>query len=97
LPTEPIAAVPPPPYIEHGPDRVAARTDSLQSWRRSAARAAALLPAQICSDDDLLAIAAASPASPEELADLVSFGPVTAATLFGPIRAALDTADSSRR
>ncbi len=30
LPTEPVAVVAPPPYIDHAPDRVAARTDSLQ-------------------------------------------------------------------
>jgi DNA helicase II / ATP-dependent DNA helicase PcrA len=97
LPTEPVVVVAPPAYIDHAPDRIAARTDSLQSWRRTAARAAALLPAQICSDDDLSAIALAAPSSPEELADLVSFGPVTAAQVFGPIRAALDLADSSAR
>jgi DNA helicase-2/ATP-dependent DNA helicase PcrA len=97
LPTEPVAVVAPPAYIVHAPDRLAARTDSLHSWRRTAARAAALLPAQICSDDDLSLIALAAPTSPEQLADLVGFGPVTAAQVFAPIRAALDLADGSDR
>ena len=64
------------------------------SWRRTAARAAALLPAQICSDADLSAIAAAPPSSPDELSTLASFGPVTAAQVFEPISAALDAADA---
>jgi hypothetical protein len=57
----------------------------------SAARAAALLPDQICSDDDLLAIAATPPTSAAELTSLTSFGPIAAARLFPPIRRALDT------
>jgi ribonuclease D len=71
------------------------RTDRLHTWRSTAARAAALLPAQICSDADLAAIAAAPPSSADELSAIASFGPVTAAQVFEPIRAALDAADSS--
>ena len=79
LPIEAVPVVAPPALVDQRPDVVALRTDSLQSWRRTAARAAALLPAQICSDADLSAIAAAPPSSPDELSALASFGPVTAA------------------
>ena len=95
LPIEDAPVVAPPSRVDQLPDLVALRTDSLQSWRRTAARAAALLPAQICSDADLSAIAAAPPSSPDELSALASFGPVTAAQVFEPIRAALDAADRS--
>ncbi len=95
LPIEAVPVVAPPALVDQRPDVVALRTDSLQSWRRTAARAAALLPAQICSDADLSAIAAAPPSSPDELSALASFGPVTAAQVFEPIRAALDAADPS--
>ena len=95
LPTEAPPVVAPPRRGDHRPDLVALRTDSLQSWRRTAARAAALLPAQICSDDDLSAIAAAPPSSADELSTLASFGPVTAAQVFEPIRAALEAAERS--
>ena len=97
LPTEPSPVVAPPSRTSTTARTVVAlRTDSLQSWRRTAARAAALLPAQICSDADLSAIAAAPPSSPDELSALASFGPVTAAQVFDPIRAALDAADAVR-
>jgi ATP-dependent DNA helicase UvrD/PcrA len=95
LPTESVPFVAPPPLIDHHPDVVAIRTELLRSWRQAAARAAALLPAQICSDADLSAIAAAPPSSPEELSTLASFGPVTAAQVFEPIKAAVDAADRS--
>jgi DNA helicase II / ATP-dependent DNA helicase PcrA len=99
MPTGEVSVVAPPPHLGRAPDHVdvadvvALRTDSLRSWRLGAARAAALLPAQICSDADLSAIAAAPPSSPAELSALASFGPVTAAKVFAPIRAALDAAD----
>ena len=93
LPIEAAPVVAPPRLVDHSPDVVALRTDSLQAWRRTAARAAALLPAQICSDADLTAIAAAPPSSPADLSTLASFGPVTAARVFEPIRAALDDAE----
>jgi DNA helicase-2/ATP-dependent DNA helicase PcrA len=93
----PIGAAPSvaPPRSESRPDPVAVRTDRLHSWRLTAARAAAMLPAQICSDADLAAIAAAPPSSADELSAIASFGPVTAAQVFEPIRAALDAADGS--
>jgi DNA helicase II / ATP-dependent DNA helicase PcrA len=62
----------------------------LLAWRQQAARAAAVLPGELCSDRDLAVIAGASPRSPEELAAVTGFGPLTAARLFRPIRCALD-------
>jgi DNA helicase-2/ATP-dependent DNA helicase PcrA len=95
LPTGAVPVVARPPHLTHPPDVVALRIESLHSWRRTAARAAALLPAQICSDADISAIAAAPPSSPDELSALTSFGPVTAAQAFEPISAALAAADQS--
>ena len=95
LPTAAVPVVAPPSRHDHAPDLVTLRTDSLQSWRRRAARAAALLPSQICSDADLSAIAAAPPSSPDELSAVAGFGPVTAAQVFHPIKAALDAAERS--
>jgi hypothetical protein len=92
LPTGAVPIVAPPHSVSR-PDPVAVRTDRLHTWRRTAARAAALLPAQICSDADLAAIAASPPSIADELSELASFGPVTAAQVFEPIRAALDAAD----
>jgi hypothetical protein len=51
-----------------------------------------MLPDELCSDHDLAAIADTSPRSAEELAAITAFGPLTAARLFAPIRAALDGA-----
>jgi ATP-dependent exoDNAse (exonuclease V) beta subunit len=93
LPTDDVPVVPPPAaVVDHQPDVVAVRTDCLRSWRQAAARAAALLPTQICSDAELAAIAKAPPSSPEELSTITGFGPVTAARVFEPIRAALEAA-----
>ena len=53
-----------------------------------------VLPAEVCSDADLEAIAAAGPTTAEDLAAATTLGPLTAARLFPAIRAALDGADS---
>ena len=66
------------------------RVERLLAWRERAARAAMILPAELCTDADLDAIAAADPASPDELAAATSLGPLTATRLFDGIRAALD-------
>jgi DNA helicase-2/ATP-dependent DNA helicase PcrA len=97
LPTESPPIVAPPPDLQRPPDVVAQRTASLHAWRQAAARATAMLPAQVCSDSDLAAIAAAPPATPEQLSDLTGLGPVTAARVFAPIKAALDAADPEQR
>ena len=92
LSSEPVALIAAPDEIHRPPDPTRLRTASLIAWRSTTARATAMLPAQICSDDDLTAIATTPPSSPEELAALTGFGPITAAKLFQPIKAALDAA-----
>jgi DNA helicase-2/ATP-dependent DNA helicase PcrA len=79
------------PRPESRPDRHDdAPLNRLIAWRHEAARAAAMLPDELCSDRDLATIVGASPRSPEELAAVTGFGPLTAARLFAPIRSALD-------
>jgi DNA helicase-2/ATP-dependent DNA helicase PcrA len=89
---EPVRA---PEELHRPPDPAAQRAAALRAWRVSAARAASLLPDQICSDDDLTAIATSPPSSAEELTSLTTIGPIAAARLFPPIRKALDTADTA--
>lgn len=85
--------VAPPPEVRAvsaAGDVEAQRARRLAEWRRTTARATALLPDHICSDDDLAAIAAANPSSVGELVAVTTFGPATAAQHFAAIRAALD-------
>jgi DNA helicase II / ATP-dependent DNA helicase PcrA len=85
------------PRPESRPDRHDdAPLKRLIAWRHEAARAAAILPDELCSDRDLATIVGASPRSPEELAAVTGFGPLTAARLFAPIRSALDGTGSAR-
>ena len=67
--------------------------DELWAWRARTARAAGVLPEELCSDSDLLAVAAARPTSPEALAAVTGFGMLTADRLFPGVRATLDSAD----
>lgn len=90
LNVEPFVPVAPPPELRVPPDPVRLRKESLLAWRTATARATAMLAEQVCSDDDLSAIAAAPPATPEELSAVTGFGPIAAARLFSPIRRALD-------
>ena len=92
LPVDRAEPVRIPAEFHRPPDPSSQRSASLRRWRRAAARAAAMLPDQICSDDDLAAIAASPPSSADELAALTSFGPIAAARLFPPIKQALDAA-----
>ncbi len=86
---EPAAVPPPPDLLRPSPPRNG-RVERLLAWREGAARAAMILPAEVCTDADLDAIATADPASPDELAAATSLGPLTATRLFDGIRAALD-------
>jgi len=95
LTTGPDPVVAAPADIKAPADPVRRRADTLVAWRRSAARASAMLAEQICSDDDLLAIAATPPSTPDELSAITGFGPIAATRLFHPIRAALDAASSA--
>jgi DNA helicase-2/ATP-dependent DNA helicase PcrA len=67
------------------PQRVRARVDpligALRVWRDDAARRADILPAQLCSDRDLTAIARERPTNIEQLARATSFGQITAERL----------------
>ena len=69
-----------------------ARRARLAAWREHAARAADLLPDQICTDDELAAIANTPPADADELSSMTGFGPLTATRMFASIKAALDGA-----
>ncbi len=80
----------PPPELRHPPSADDAPMERLIAWRQDAARAAAMLPDELCSDRDLATIVGASPRTPEELAAVTGLGPLTAAKLFAPIRSALD-------
>jgi ATP-dependent DNA helicase UvrD/PcrA len=80
----------PPPELRRTDRADDAPLARLIAWRHDAARAAALMPDELCSDRDLATIVGASPRSPEELAAVTAFGPLTAAKLFDPIRSALD-------
>ena len=70
--------------------------DELGAWRDHAARAAGILPDEICSTAMLNAIAEQRPASVDELARLTGMGVLTASRLFPGIARVLD-ADQSRR
>jgi len=86
---------PPPEELRREHRTSEASLDRLVAWRHQAARAAAMLPDELCSDHDLATIVDVSPRSAEELAAVTAFGPLTAARLFAPIRAALDGAGGS--
>lgn len=92
LTIEPVVAIAPPDEFHRPADPVKLRTDSLIAWRTSAARATSMLAEQVCSNDDLAAIASAPPSTPDELSAITGFGPIAAARLFRPIKAALDAA-----
>jgi DNA helicase-2/ATP-dependent DNA helicase PcrA len=85
---------PPPPEVLTFERDEDAPLKRLVAWRQDAARAAAVLPGELCSDRDLARIAGASPRSPAELAAVTGFGPLTAVRLFEPIRSALDDSDA---
>lgn len=66
------------------------RAQRLQQWRDVAARGAAVLPEDLCTDAQLDAILVADPQTPADLAAATAFGPITASRLFASVRAALD-------
>jgi len=92
LDLEPTPIVPMPPELrsaEQPPDRM---VDELRSWRQRAARAAGVLPTDLCTDGDLAAIAAARPETPEALATVTGLGMLTATRLFPAVEAVLAAA-----
>jgi len=87
--TADVALVPPPPELRTDHTERDHTLDALHAWRDTAARGAGILPDELCSDRDLHAIAAARPATAEELAAATSFGELTAARLLPGVRDAL--------
>lgn len=64
----------------------------LHSWRDAAARRALLTPQQVCTDEQLSAIARQRPRTVDDLVAISGLGPITAARLIDGITAALDNA-----
>lgn len=93
LDVEPPLPAPVPPELRSHDTPRDRRLEELQAWRARAARAADVLPVEVCTDSELTAIAAASPTSPEALAAITGFGMLTATRLFAAVRAALDQAE----
>lgn len=67
------------------PRRVRARVDplaeALRAWRDESARRAHILPTQLCSDRDLAAMIRERPVTAAQLAEVTSFGTITAERL----------------
>ncbi len=65
---------------------------ALLEWRATAAKAAHVMPAAICSDHSLRAVAAARPATVDEVIALTDLGPVSAARIAPRMLAAISRA-----
>ena len=87
---EPVAVPPPAELVGSSPRRGSGRLERLTAWRDATARAAMILPDEVCTDADLHAIATADPVTPDDLAAVTGLGILTATRLFPGIRAALD-------
>ncbi len=85
LPAEAPAA--PPPSVRRAPVPVDPVLVTLRTWRAGAARAARVDEQLVCSDDDLAALAASSPATIEDVAAVI--GPMAAHHLGPRMLAAL--------
>ncbi len=85
----PVAPVPADLRSAEPPTAEQRSIDDLRAWRARAARAAGVLPAELCTDGDLAAIAAARPDTPEALASVTGFGMLTATQLFPAVNAVL--------
>jgi len=94
LDVDPPPATPMPPELRPSPRTEDRQLTDLRAWRDRAARAAGVLPSELCSDSDLVAVVAASPTSAEGLAAVTGLGMLTATRLFPGVRAALDDAES---
>ena len=87
---EPVAVPPPAELVGSSPRRGSGRLERLTAWRAATARAATILPDEVCTDADLHTIATADPMTPDDLAAVTGLGVLTATRLFPGIRAALD-------
>jgi DNA helicase-2/ATP-dependent DNA helicase PcrA len=90
LPTGATEPAPPPVELRHVATASDRTLEALWAWRAETARATGALPEQVCPDRALAAIAATRPSTVDDLAAVSGFGPLTAARLLDPIRAALD-------
>jgi DNA helicase II / ATP-dependent DNA helicase PcrA len=87
---------PAPPPVRHRRARVDPVLAALTDWRETSARHLDILPTELCTDRDLAAIARHRPTTAEELAEVTSFGPITAERLAGqlaPMIAAMSSSD----
>lgn len=91
---EPTVAPPMPRIPRVAPDPVYV---ALVEWRRTAARAAQVIPTSICSDDSLRAVAQQRPTTVEALVALTDLGPVAAGRVGPRLLAALNRAVESPR
>jgi len=90
--TADVELVPPPPELRHEPADRDHAFEALVAWRDDTARAAGILPSELCSDRDLHAIAASRPTTPDDLAAATSLGRITATRLLPGILHALSQA-----
>jgi ATP-dependent exoDNAse (exonuclease V) beta subunit len=90
--TADVELVPPPPELRHEPADRDHAFEALVAWRDDSARAAGILPSELCSDRDLHAIAASRPTTPDDLAAATSLGRITATRLLPGILHALSQA-----
>ncbi|NND75094.1 MAG: ATP-binding domain-containing protein, partial [Ilumatobacter sp.] len=94
--TEP-EALPPPSALRRRRRSVDPLLAALRQWREETARTAGVLPAQLCSDRDLSAIAARRPATAEDLAEATTFGTIMAHRLGEQILPLVDAARARQR
>ncbi len=78
LDLDPVPPAPPPARIRAKVDPL---VGALEQWRAESARRLDVLPTQLCSDRDLRSIARQRPTTVEQLADVTSFGIITAERL----------------
>ena len=90
---EPDPAPPPP---RHRRARVDPTLALLTDWRENWARRLDVLPTELCTDRDLAAIARHRPTTAAELADVTSFGPMTAERIVEQLAPVLEAAQSDR-
>ena len=76
-----LTAAPPAPPPRRLRTRVDPLLGALRTWRDDSARRADILPTQLCSDRDLSSIARERPTTIEQLAEITSFGQITAERL----------------
>ena len=76
---------PAPPPARHRRARVDPVLAALKDWRENWARQLDVLPSELCTDRDLVAIARHRPTTAEELANVTSFGPITAERIAGQL------------